>query len=249
MKKITDVSELNSAVSRHFVKNVSTNNFTSEKAYLNEIEAGNLYIEEDTEHLFILRKRDGFYIVNYYIHGNFRFPEELNGEKLVVEIPYKRETDIPTCFEKFGFRLYLERIRMTAKKSETNGKAEFVKESDAKKAYKLITDNFDKTSGCIPPFCDFIKDVKDNKVLGYGDKAILHFSTKGKSSEIRHLVVDEKERGRGIASELIKTYFEKTDCVKYQVWLTKDNQPAEKTYKKHGYEQDGFCSRVYTKGI
>ena len=167
----------------------------------------------------------------------------------MVEIPYKKETDIISCFEKFGFKLYLERKRMAAKKADTSGKAEFVEERDAKKAYKLITDNFDKYSGCIPPFSEFLKDVKDKKVLGYKDKAILHFADKGKTSEIRHLVVDKSERGKGIAGELIKTYFEKTDCVNYKVWLTKDNEPAEKTYKKYGYDNDGFNSRVYTKGI
>ncbi len=252
MKKITDVFEINSAVSRHFVKNISTNNFISDESYLDEIESGSLYAIEGESYLFVLRKREDFYILNFHIHGSFELPRELKSEKLVVEIPYKSGRTKETFFEANGFSLFLERMRMTAKNNADEGNAEFVKEADALKAYKLLTDNFNKYSGCIPSFENFLKDVREKKVLGYpkGDiKGILHFAVKGKSSEIRHLAVDINERKKGIAQELIKTYHYKTDCVKYQVWLSKNNQPAENLYKKYGYEKDGFLSEVYTKGI
>ncbi len=252
MKKITDISQINSAVSRHFVKNVSTNNFISDESYLDEIENRSLYTIEGESYLLVLRKRENFYILNFHIHGSFELPRELESEKLVVEIPYKSGRAKETFFETNGFSLFLERMRMTGKKTLNEGKADFVKEEDALKAYKLLKDNFNKYSGCIPSFENFIKDVRDKNVLGYPKediKAILHFSVKGKSSEIRHLAVDINERKKGMAEELIKTYHYKTDCVKYQVWLSKNNQPAENLYKKYGYEKDGFLSEVYTKGI
>lgn len=252
MKRITDISRINSAVSRHFVKNVSTNNFIPDEVYLKEIESGSLYIEEGENYLFVLRKREDFYILNFHIHGSFELPDEIKAERLVVEIPYKSGRYKETFFENNGFSLFLERMRMTAKPIDDKGNAEFVKEEDALKAYELLKENFNKYSGCIPSFESFMEDVKDNKVLGYPKediKGILHFSVKGKSSEIRHLAVDVKERKKGIAEELIKSYHYKTDCIKYQVWLSKNNQPAENLYKKYGYEKDGFLSEVYTKGI
>ena len=252
MKKINDISEITEAISRHFVKNLSTNNFLTSDNYLSEIKRGTLFLNEGENYLFTLRKREGFYILNYHIHGNFDFPKALEGEKLVTEIPYKEGNFTETPFLKFGFTPFLERMRMTAKKRLYEGNAEPVKEKDALKAYQLLKDNFNKYSGCIPEYEDFLNDVKNGNLLGWPNediKSILHFSKKGKSTEIRHLAVDEKERKKGMAEELIKTYFDKTDCVKYQVWLSKNNSPAENLYKKYGYEKDGFLSYVYTKGI
>lgn len=253
MKRIAELSGISAAVSAHFVKNVFTNNFLTEESYLSEINAGSLYAVETDNGLYVLREREDFYILNFHIHGEASLPEALNGKRIVVEIPYKGKEQSFGFFESSGFEPFLERMRMTGKKAEhCGGRGSFLKEDTAEEAYSLLKANFNKYTGCIPDFDVFLKDIRNKRVMAYsedGIKGILHFSVKGKGSEIRHLAVAEKERNRGIAGELIKAYHAHTNCSKYQVWLAKNNTPAENLYKKHGYERDGFQSVVYTKGI
>jgi len=249
MKKISDISIVNELIKKHFVKNVCTNSFLSTDDFKREIVSDSLFFSETEGGLFLLRKREDFYILNFYIHGEVIFPEpEI---PTVCEIPYKRKLSCEEFFKNSGFERFLERMRMTAAKPEKQaGSAYVAAEKDAGKAYELMCNSFNRYSGCIPSFEAFLKDIEEKRVIAFpGIKGILHFSHKGISSEIRHLCVDEKERGKGIADELVKTYHFLTDASKYQVWLSKDNAPAKRIYIKNGYTADGFESVVLTKGI
>lgn len=251
MKKINSINEVKELINRHFLKNVFTNNFISDETYLKEIESDSLYYSENDSGLLFLRKRDGFFVMNFHLHGD-SLPE-IPDCKIVCEIPYKGEMNFKKLFSDNGFSLCIERIRMTSKTiGEESLKIRTATEKDFNEAYAFLLGSFCKYTGCIPNREEFLKDISDGFVLISGEgevTGLLHFSKKGKSAEIRHLAVSEKERRKGVAGALINSFYNKAQALKYQVWLKKDNEPAFNLYKKYGFVPDGFESVVFTKGI
>ena len=67
------------------------------------------------------------------------------------------------------------------------------------------------------------------------------------SSEIKHLIVIESERKKGIATQLINKYFLDIESKKRTVWTGKESDCSRKLYEKNGYELDGYTSIVLIK--
>lgn len=254
MKKANDTGEVTSLITAHMKKGVATNNFLSVSDYENALMKENLFYEDFQSGIFVLRRKDDFYKLNFHLNAFDSFPE-INGAVTVCEVAGKGSVDerVEKYLLKNGFSVYKERVRLIRKRepiySVSGEGAEFCEKKDLKRAFSLIKDNFDKYSGCIPDEDEFEKDIAEKKVICFRteDKisGILHFARGGKSAEIRHLAVSPESRGKGAAANMIKFYSDNSPCEKFSVWTGADNLIAIKLYNDNGYEKDGMISKVY----
>ena len=220
MIKANDISKVGKMISSHMRKGVETNNFLTAEDYAAAVLKNGLFFEEWEDGIFILRKTKDFYKLNFHLNG---------------------------------FELYKERIHLVKKNSPVYDtdceNVSFCNEKYGEQAYKIMTDNFDKYSGCIPDYDEFYEDILNKRVIIFEKDScaagIIHFSLDSKSSEIRHLAVAASARGKGAAARMLKFYFENVEKAKYHLWTGADNFTAQKLYNDNGYERDGMISKVY----
>ena len=255
MKKASNVKEVTALVSAHMRSMARTNNFLKAEDYEKAFSKNALYYEEWQNGITVIQKREGFFNLKFNLNGFEDFPA-LDTGVYVAEITGREKTDenLKNYLLKNGFRLLKERIRLIKKNPplyEANSEnVSFPDISEAKKAYALILENFDKYSGCIPDFDEFEEDVFEKKAIVYKNPdvcGILHFCQSGKTSEIRHLAVSGSARGKGAAASMIKYYTENSGAARFLVWTGADNEVAIKLYTDNGYEKDGMISEVYIK--
>lgn len=258
MKRVDKYETISSLIIKQIKKGVKTNNFLSESDLKEEIENATLYYHEYDGGLLILRDRTTHYILNYYINDISKNIEEIFDKDVVVEIvsrPNDNNDEVIKYFEKHKFLSCLERVRYVHNCSEivdneTSKNIQLCKTEELNDVFEMLKKNFDIYTGCIPTKEIFLKDVENGNVYIYKDeniKGILHMFKNKNSSEIKHLVVIEGERKKGIATKLINKYFNDVNTKKKAVWTGKENICARRFYEKNGYELDGYTSIVLKK--
>lgn len=252
MKKIESYSEFSAAVTRCFGRGSVTNCFLDRRTVESEIEAGTLYSIESDGGVFFFRERDGFRIMNFFLSSSdtqlISFPDNT-----VCEIPFREHDEgIKATVARFidlGFVHRFTRVRLTKRSNAEehyNGNISTATDKDIPEALGLIKKAFDSRTGCIPTDAAFARDVRDGHVLVYRDGAIVglvHWNEDGKTSDIRHVAVDERCRGQGIASALVGVYSTRKSG-RYRVWAREDYTSARRVYEKNGYTPDGMKSAV-----
>ncbi len=118
-------------------------------------------------------------------------------------------------------------------------------EDEAKYAIKLFNGLFDHYSGDYIPENYSRQLFEERKLLiaRYNDDfcGALQME-KNRACWIAHLAVEEKARGRHIASALISKYVEMNyvdSKTRYAVWVQRQNEPAVNLYKKSGFKYTG----------
>ncbi len=252
MKKIESYPEFSRTVTRAFGRECVTNFFLDRHTVENEIEAGTLYSIEENGSVFFFRKRDGFSIMNFYLTSvDADLP--VFHEDTVCEIPFReRDEKIKAAVVHFiahGFDNLFTRVRLTKSSDAAehcDGHISTATFNETAAALDLIKKAFDSRTGCIPTAAAFERDVLDGHVLVYRDVGIIglvHWNEDGRTSDIRHVAVDERYRGQGIASALVETYSTQKSG-RYRVWAREDYTSARRVYEKNGYTPDGMKSAV-----
>lgn len=255
MKKVDKYEIISSLIMKQLRRGVITNNFLTENDLKIEIENNMLYYYEYDGGLLILRDRTTHYILNYYINDITKDIGKIFDKDVLVEIvsrPNDNDDKVIKYFEKQNFVCCLERVRYahTCDEIVGNDTADTIrlcKTNDIELVHEILQENFDVYTGCIPTKERLIKDVENENVYVYKDeniKGILHIDKSKISSEIKHLIVVENERKKGIATKLINKYFSDVDTKKKTVWTGKENICAKRFYEKNGYELDGYTSVV-----
>lgn len=258
MKKVDKYEVVSSIIMKQLKKGVMTNNFLTENDLKIEMENNLLYYCEYDGGLLILRDRTTYYILNYYINDITKDIEEIFDKDVVVEIVSRHnnnDDEVIKYFEKQNFVCCLERVRYSHNCSEFVGNEpieniQLCKTNDTEKVREILKENFDSYTGCIPTKEIFLKDVENGNVYIYKDeniKGILHIGKSKISSEIKHLLVVENERKKGIATKLVNKYLCGVEAKKKTVWTGKENICARRFYEKNGYELDGYTSIVLKK--
>lgn len=258
MKKVDRYEIISSLIMKQIRKGVMTNNFLTENDLKIEVENNLLYYYEYDGGLLILRDRTTHYILNYYINDITKNIEEIFDKNIVVEIVSRPNNDsgkIINYFLQHGFSGCLERVRYAnnCDKNVDNEATEHVqlcKTNEIDDAFAILKENFNIYTGCVPTKEIFIKDVENENVYIYKDeeiKGVLHIDKNKISSEIKHLIVIESERKKGIATQLINKYFLDIESKKRTVWTGKESDCSRKLYEKNGYELDGYTSIVLIK--
>ncbi len=248
MRKITDYSEVSPTVLRYFKRGVLTNNFLTAEDYKSEIEEERLYFEEEAGNLAIFLKRDGFFILYYYI---------LNDDVKFLEIPEKLVCDIvgdlPDNLSTSGFLKVLERVQLERESDEGIPKASHDKAGAeyAEEVYSVLKNSLNIYTGYITTISKIQKEcengliyavIENGQVLG-----VLRSGVKGKTAEIRHLAVLENHRKKGIARRLLNEFLKENADKKCIVWTGRENTAALSLYEASGFRKNKNTSTVFFK--
>ncbi len=118
-------------------------------------------------------------------------------------------------------------------------------EDEAKYAIKLFNGLFDHYSGDYIPVNYSRQLFEERKLLiaRYKDDICGALQMEmNRAFWIAHLAVEEKARGRHVASALIRKYVEINyvdSKTRYAVWVQRQNEPAVNLYKKSGFKYTG----------
>lgn len=152
--------------------------------------------------------------------------------------------------EQAGWKVLFHRDRRERPKEEAREieQPQMGSEETADAVLAFLQSSFDSLTGCLPTQAQLASQIAMGEVVAQrenGDIAgVLHFEKGRASSEIRHLAVREDQRGKGVASKLLREYLRRTDGAKSLVWARRGNLPAEHFYESHGYRCDGWHSAV-----
>lgn len=256
LKQIQQYEEISPLIRKFFKPSVQTNHFMSEREYRTSIENKSLYYYEIADNIIFLKKREANYKLTYMLNNykEIKIKEVLSNldmpvvTEIVKRPACKNISEITSFFEKNNFNIELERYRMQLSENVVydNNEESIKKICDTSNFYdinEMLNKNFSVHTGCIPNEIELKNDIEEGFVIGvFSNKGnlagILHYSNNKSVYEIRHLVVDEMYRNKGVASLLIETYHEKILANKSKVWVSKNNNIAQSCYKKHGYEFD-----------
>lgn len=247
----------------HIKPGVITNNFMEKNDYLFEIKRGTLYYETWEGGLLLLRRRQGFSRMNYYLTGSDVFPELPEGEVLMTEPVFRSGDDgkeVSRFLNNLGFETLFQRARFMreaesgdAASSGGSCGAEKAGPEDAESIYELLTSCFSAETGCLPERDQIPKLIEEGRLIRAGDDSgetagVLHFKQAKKNWEIRHLAVSEKMRGRGLACGMAGLCFRLNEGKTGLVWARQDYAPAMDFYRNAGYRPDGWTSAVMRRG-
>lgn len=256
MKRIKKYEEISNLISTQLKKGMITNCFLSKGEFEYYIREKRLFYILYDGGLLIFIKQCGYYNLKYYINDlgyNIKLPKF---SRIVIEIVGKDRKSLEKSVEflkKNKFNVVLNRLRFSCVNPPINEKLDIkniskLKLKDYKKTIKILRKNYDKYTGCIPTKDKIKIDIEkgnfycykeDNKILG-----ILHICSKANGTEMRHLVVLKRHRGKNISKCLIEKYLLDTASGTKQVWTSTNNKVAQNLFEKFGYEPDGFVSTV-----
>lgn len=176
IEKITDKKELSRLIMASMKRGVATNCFTA-SAFAFDIDEERLYYEKCGDSLFLLRKRDGVCILNFYVNGDINLPAftDVCGElSVVTEIPVydnghmnEAEARLRDIVTGGGFECILERTML--EKAVCGTEPQICNESChalqhlAPMCGKLIRcaeGLHSPVTGCVPTFSDFRQTPK-----------------------------------------------------------------------------------------
>lgn len=263
MERIDRMEALSPLLTAQLCRGVRTNNTMSPQDYRREIGRGALYAQPLEAGLLLLRRREGHWLVNYYLPPEAR-PFSLPVDGLVtVELPFRpkdaaMERELLALFQASGFSQRLRRVRLERPAGDASApEGEFAvrpgRGEDFHAAMALLREGFDPLTGCLPGEDDLSEDIAGGNLIcawdGEGQLAgLLHGSRAKASAEIRHLVVRPGLRGRGCAQSLMAAWLASVEGCRTRVWTGADNEAALRTYRRAGYEKDGWYSVVMAAG-
>ena len=261
MKLVENYEEVSPLLMKYFKKGLMTNNFLSEAQYKNAIKSKALQFYEWDDGIIFLNAKESFSKLTYELLSLNRKLNVKLPKKTIIEI-VKRPNDtaygdVLNYWKNNSFNIVLNRIRLVNENSKNiltseslcgDTKISLCTMEDLGDVERVLKDNFNKYTGCLPSEDELKEIVKNQFAIGafIGKELVgtLHFDTKRGYSEIRHLAVNEKFRNIGIAGNLISYYHKNFAQDKSYVWCAKGNKGAESVYSKHNYKEDGWTSAV-----
>lgn len=258
MEQVERFEDLAPRLSAQLKRGVVTNNFLSRTGYDREIEAG-LLVHETAGCLQLLRRRRGYYVLNFYLQQGFAPELPPVALPVVLELVWrpKDATAVAAAaaqFETLGFVRQFARRRFQREPGTGSPQAQvrFAAAEETPAVLALLERSFDPFGGCIPNPEMLEREIVDRSVLciydGGGIAGLLHFQRGRAASEIRHLAVRADCRGQGLASRLLEAYLGETRGQKSQVWARRGNIPAERLYETYQFRPDGWESAVLLAG-
>ncbi len=264
LEKVTDKDMLSNAIIKHIKKNVFTNSLLYSQEYDNEIKSNSLYIKEcESNNMFLLKMRDSFAILYYYINDQTAFfkdmanlKEEIKGKKIVTEIAYKYGQDIDLIASMFYEMKFIKAINRVCLEKNSLNQIEISKLEDGihlqndlldeNTILKFLKENFDEYTGCIPLNSTIKKRTENGELLVLEEDftrktiGLLEYSTDNRLT-IKHLAISKEYRGKGLAKFLLDTLSNKGKQI---ITWTTDGSEAEKIYIKNGFIKTTYKSIV-----
>lgn len=268
LEKVTNKNVLSSTIIRHIKKDVFTNCLLYSQEHELEIEAGTLFIKEyPSNNLFMLKMRENFAILNFYINDKNAFlndiaelETELNGKKIVVEIAYKYGQSIDeyiSLFTKSFFAVSLNRECLEKNNVGASNELNLLdglhlqrELINVKGVLDFLKENFNEFTGCIPSIGVIEKRASNNELLVLEENftrkivGVLEYSADNKVT-IKHLAIAKDYRGKGLAKYLLNLLSSQNKPI---VTWTTSNSEAEKIYANNGFLKTSYKSTVLMYG-
>jgi ribosomal protein S18 acetylase RimI-like enzyme len=255
-KKINHYDDIAVKVTAQFHRGMCTNCLLRREDYLREIQEGRLYAADSPNGLLILRQREGYDRLQFYLQESLDLPVPEFPHTTVLEIAARtRDRALLRAdryWERAGFGLLFSRRRMTREASEPpEVRPERAGAADFNAVRELMQTCFHPLAGCQLTETELNAALSAGQILCVRDErgtvcGILHYHPgSGKTgSELRHLAVRADQRRKGHARRLFAFYQAATDGQKSHVWVRSDNTAAIQFYESCGYAPDGWSSTV-----
>lgn len=260
--KAESYEALREEINAFLTRGVVTNAFLSEAELRLEIGAGTLSFTRAQGALLLFRKRDGHYILNFYITNSFGgFQSALSGLPVVAEIMRRPENSgARNALLQGGFVQYMTRVKLVRSAGEppagldASGRVEPACPGDEPDCLRILRESLDPYAGCVPLLEALERDIQEGLVFCARGKAgetagLLRCGRRMGSTEIRHLAVSAAYRRDGLASELAAVYLRAAGYNKSSVWTSDTNAAALRFYQKQGYLDGGLRSDVLVYNI
>ena len=259
MKQIQSYEELAPLLSAQLKRGVVTNAVLTPEDWRQEVAAGAVSYKSWPGGLLLLRRREGHAVLSFYLQ-ELSVPTDLTWDgPTVLEIAARPRDEglwkAADLWRGQGLEDLFRRERLVLPKDTIIDAgscplaARIAGIADAEAIWRLLQDNFDPVTGCLPTRDRLARDLETGHVVCVdapdGKAAgVLHITTGRGSTQLRHLAVGEPYRRQGAAQSLLARYLEHTGFAKSLVWVRTDNEPARRFYTKNGYTPDGWTSVV-----
>lgn len=259
MKRIEQLSELSELIRGQFRRGVMTNAPFSPDAFSDEVAGETLYGEEIPGGLLLLRRREGFDRLSFYLQPGADFSQWKPEQDVVTEFPAKPGDPgavmLNVLLENAGFQKKFTRIRMQRtgdSASQVHGQCSvtLAQISDCSAVLAFLYRFYDMQTGCLPTARELTRHIREGGViLAFLDgmpAGVLHMVRNRNTVQLRHIAVEPRFRGCGIGSEMLEFYFAHQEACKCQLWVAEDNGSARRLYEKNGFVPDGWTSTVWS---
>lgn len=237
---------------------VMTNCVLTERELRRELSAGRLYCQAWPEGLYLLRRRAGHWLLQYYLQPGGSFPAPEAAGPVVTEVPIRpkdagSEAALLAKLGAAGFSLLLRRVRLQYRPAgpvqEPEALVHFGTTEDAREVLDLLHASLDPLTGCLPGVDELREDgAQGNLLLTRGGDGtltgVLQFRQAPGLWEIRHLAVRADARAQGLGTRLLRAFLSQAGERRAQVWTGQTNAAALAAYQKVGFMQDGCSSSV-----
>lgn len=259
MKIINDYQEYSAIVAKYNLKSCLSNDYIQREAADLIINKA-LYADCYERNAFLFVKKDVVFRVYFYVNDQSELADFSGYNDLVIELLFRGEVpqDAIDFLKKCGFQqnIILDQYAATYKELAENiddshsvyvGKAQSLE--TVKRSCELFNKSFDRLSGDYMSANQYECLLASGGILAAWNNenkqhflGALHQTKNGNVNTIGHLVVMPHARGTGVSKALIDYFVEsnknpeRTEKTRYQVWVRRDNVPAEKMYKKKGFK-------------
>jgi ribosomal protein S18 acetylase RimI-like enzyme len=232
------------------------------------IERGQLYSMTASNVLFVLRRDRDFLHVSFVTSAAAELATAVReliasiAETITVDLlgPRDRMAELVDLFARAGFRPQRELHRMTRQvehgppPAEPDPEVVLAGAGDGAALAGMLETELDRFTEQIPDEDEMARAAAERKILivradpARADSAIagmLFYELTGRSSLLRHWVVDPAHRDRRIGARLMRRYFaDCRDVRRFLLWVISDNHNAIDRYRHYGYLQDGLIDQV-----
>lgn len=267
MEQIKTLEQLSPLISAQFKRGVMANAPLSPASFQREIQRGTLFAQRMDGGLILLRRRDGFWRMSFYLQPDGDVSSLELPKQTVLEIP-TRPRDLAlkqseTLWKEKGFRLLFSRQRMELVRRSDDVAVRSdccvplagccvrpAVAGDEPEILRLMEENYDRRTACLPTDDELSEDVAAGQVFlavtcPEGQVAgFLRLLRTKRIAEVRQIAVSEPFRGRGIAGALLNQ-LTLAEGQKGHVWVSQNNGAALRLYESFGFVKDEWTSTVW----
>ena len=244
---------------------VVTNFYPNETEMTGWIECGSFFYTELNEKAacFVHRTNEADFLFFYITHMSdlsqalFLIKTQCQNKKLAFDWLCRTEEESILLQKEcltgdFSLHTSLQRMSQVFKDNSFIDVEEidFASKEDIDELSKMFCNSFDPVSERIPSKEQLAQYIESKNILvkrvqnDIAGFAVIEIQKK--TMYLKHLLTNPKFRRQGIADSLLKkAFFLSKGCIRYILWVIKENQPAINLYKKFGYEFESLSNYTF----